>query len=91
MSNFYVQSPNEQLLYEFAWVNTIPASTSISASDWTIAPSGPTLSGDGIVSFTTYIQLSNVVVGNRYTLTNKITLSNGEVYEVSAFIYAEKK
>ncbi len=89
--SFYVQTPAEELLYEFAWSNTIPASTSISGSTWSVSPTGPTLSGAGIVSFTTYTKVEGLTLGTRYTLTNTIVLSNEEVYQTSAFIYAENK
>jgi len=89
--SFYVQSPNEDLLYQFAWSNTIPANTAIVTSTWSVSPTGPTLSGAGVVSFTTYVNVSGLTLGQRYRLINTIELDNGETYEASSYIYAENK
>lgn len=88
---FYVQSPDEKLVYQFAWLNVLPTGAAIVTSVWGISPTGPTLEDDGVVSYTTFVTLSGLTLGERYQLSNTITLDNGEVYEDSSFMYTENK
>ena len=88
--DYHVQGPDEVLLYEFAWSNTLPAGATIAVSTWE-APAPLVVTDKSIVVDSTQARITGCVVGNRYTVTNTVTLSNGEVYEQSAFIWCEVK
>lgn len=91
MATFYVQSAFEDMNYEMLWSSVVPSATTITDSDWAISPSGPTVSAGTIDSLTTIVNVEGVTNGEDYTLTNSITLSNGEKYESSIFILGVAK
>mgnify|MGYP003507448564 CR=1 FL=1 len=86
---FYVQDPSEKIEYQMNWTDGIPEVATIATSTWTSTPF--TASGTSIDGLFTVVSLIGGVVGKRYKVENTITLSNGQTYTDSIFIYIEDK
>lgn len=89
MSQFYVQDPGETVEYQINWTNGIPDGATILASSWSSTPM--TASGLNIDGYFTVVKLTGGTSGAIHQIENTITLSNGEAYKDSIFIYIEDK
>jgi hypothetical protein len=90
------QSSDEKLDWSFNWLTelqqavedvspTIPAET-ISTSDWSITPTGPTLSGANVQSPLTTVFVNGIVSGTLYTLRNVVTTNQGRIISETLLI-----
>lgn len=89
MSQFYVQDPGEITEYQINWSNGVPDGATISTSTWVTTPM--TASGTNIDGLFTVIKLTGGTVGAVHQIENTITLSDGEKYKDSIFLYIEDK
>lgn len=64
--------------------------TTISASNWDV-PEGLVADGDSKTDTTTVVRLSGGTVGERYTITNHVTLANGEEFDRSIRIDVKER
>lgn len=69
------KSVDEKLLIEFLY------DADVSSSSW--ATTGGTLSGAGTDSDEAYVFISAGTLGQQYTVTNDVTLSDGQIIERS--------
>jgi hypothetical protein len=90
MSQFYVQDPLEKVQYIFDWSDFTVNSLVISSSTWTV-PAGFTVSSQTIDGSFTVATVTGGVVGREYKLENTITLSDGQKFIDSIFLYIEEK
>lgn len=89
MSQFFVQDTGEIVEYQIDWTPALPEGTSISSSVW--GGVGLTTSNNALEGNFTAIFVTNGVNGKKYELENSVTLSNGEVYKDTIFIFFEDK
>lgn len=89
MSQFHVQDPGETVEYQINWENGVPEGATISTSTWVVAPM--TASGPNIDGYFTVVKLTGGTSGSVHQIENTITLSDGETYKDSIFIYIEDK
>jgi hypothetical protein len=89
MAQFYVQDPAEKVEYQVNWQNGVPDGATIATSAWSTGTLN--LSGTNVDGLFTVASLTGGLEGYRYVVENTITLSTGEIYKESLFIYFEKK
>ena len=71
------QSTVSNLDWSINWANRGLGSDVLVASQWSVTPTGLTLSNESFTGATTTVWLSGGVAGGRYTITNNITTSGG--------------
>ena len=86
----FVQDPLEKVEYVLDWNYAIVEGVSISTSQW-VANEALTLSSPNIDGEFTVISVDGGVVGKVYPVENRITLSNGQKFVDSIFLYIEEK
>lgn len=89
MAQFYVQDPNEIVEYQIDWTDSTPDGATIATSTWVSTPM--TQSGLSIDGLFTIVKLAGGVDKSVVKVENTITLSDGEKYVDSIFIYIEDK
>ena len=83
MATFTVtKDPNDVLDYLFYWSTWLASGETISTSTWTV-DSGLTKDTDSKTDDTTTIWLSGGTAGTSYTVTNRITTSQGRTKDQS--------
>ena len=85
-----VKDPDSRIDFEFDWATAYPDGQAIVASDWTIAPTeagGVTAVGMAQSTAT----LAGGVAGHVYRVTNRVTLSDGQIDERSMTIRVEER
>jgi hypothetical protein len=68
-----LQDPDERLDYQFDWDSWLADGDSIASRQWTITPTGPTLTNATSAAVT----VSGMTGGITYHLTEKVTTANG--------------
>lgn len=76
MSTFRID-PQAKLDYGWDWSDWLDTGDTITASTWTITPTGPTLTDSTHDTTTTTVWVAGAVLGVDYTLTNHITTVEG--------------
>ncbi len=89
MSQFYVHDPGETVEYQINWENGVPTGATIVSSTWISTPM--TASGLNIDGLYTVVKLTGGTSGAVHQIENTITLSDGETYKDSIFLYIEDK
>jgi hypothetical protein len=89
-----VKDPDARIDYEFDWAAAYPDGQAVMASGWTVAP----VDGDGIVVAAaahdltrTTATLTGGVAGRVYRVTNRVTMSDGQIDERSMTIRVEER
>ncbi len=87
--------PDETLDYSCDWSAFLDDGGSpgdaIQSSAWSTAPSGPTLSGEGISGNVTTVFVSGALPGRVYRLTNSVTTDQGRTAERSVTLRCENR
>lgn len=86
----FVHDPLEKIEYVMDWSYAISDGVTISSSTWT-ANEDITLTGPSIDGEFTVISAEGGVVHKVYQVENRITLSNGQKFVDSIFLYIEEK
>jgi hypothetical protein len=74
----FVKDPNSVLDYSISWASWLPSGDTITASTFTVTPSGAlTVSDSSFNTTTTTVWLAGGVAEQVYTVTNHITTSAG--------------
>lgn len=75
--------PAEKLDFGFDWSTDgwLGATDTVSASSWSVSPSGPTLSGATNDTTSTMVYITGCTHGVIYSLTNQITTTVGRIGE----------
>lgn len=76
------KDPDEEFIEGFDWSDRLVTDETLSASVWEVA-SGLTGSGATYTDTETQIELTGGTVGTSYLVTNRVTTSNGAVYQRS--------
>lgn len=90
MAQFYVQDPLEKVQYVFDWSDFTINGLTISSSVWSV-PAGFTVSAQTIDGSFTVATITGGVVGKDYKFENTITLSDGQKFIDSIFLFIEEK
>lgn len=81
---YYLQDPDEKLDWQHDWSAWLGAGDSIASRQWTISPTGPTLTNDTTAAVT----VTGMTRGQVYRLAEKVTTANGIIGERSVVIRA---
>lgn len=89
-----VKDPDARIDYEFDWAAAYPDGQAVMASGWTVAPAD----SDGIAVAAaahdltrTTATLTGGVAGRVYRVTNRVTMSDGQIDERSMTIRVEER
>lgn len=89
-----VKDPDARIDYEFDWAAAYPDGQAVVASGWAVAPDRD----DGIkVAAAAHdltratVTLTGGVAGHVYRVTNRVTLSDGQIDERSMTVRAEER
>ena len=85
MSSWPDKDPNENLDYTIDWSAALVDEDTIASSEW-IIPEELSKSKESFDSTKTIVWLSGGVVGNKYTVGNKITTTEGRIMERSVLL-----
>jgi hypothetical protein len=91
--SYYLKDPASRVIYAIDWLPYLGGET-IVASLWTVAPSeaGGLASSDEVQEEArTAASLSGGVVGHVYSLSNRVTLSDGSIDERSICLRVEQR
>ena len=83
--------PDAKLDYGCDWSDWLPTGATIATSTWTVTPTGPTLSADSKSTTATVVWVSGGTAGTVYTLTNRITDSDGRIDDRSIRLVCEER
>lgn len=72
-----VHDPNAKKPYGFDWVNWLDEGDSLESQQWSISPSGPTLSSPTLSGTQAYVWVDGGVAGVNYRLIDDIVTANG--------------
>ncbi len=86
--------PDSTLIYGVAWDNLLPESVTITGSTWVVGDLTPgdtqmavSIDIDGLTyDAVNTVQLSAAVLGESNTVTNRVTLSDGQIVDRSMII-----
>lgn len=89
-----VKDPGARIDFEFDWAGAYPGGQAVVASSWTVVPAQP----DGVMIAAsahdltrTTAQLADGVAGRVYRITNRVTMSDGQVDERSVTVRVEER
>ena len=89
-----VKDPGARIDFEFDWSTAYPDGQAVTASDWTVAPDEP---GGVIVAGAAYdlvqttATLASGIAGHVYRVTNRATMSDGQIDERSMTVRVEER
>lgn len=89
-----IKDPGARLDYRIDWAADYLDEQIIVASVWTVephVPGGLVVAGHAFVPLATSVTLSGGVAGVTYRLTNRVTLSDGQIDERSLSIRVEER
>ena len=89
-----VKDPDSRIDFEFDWATAYPDGQAIVASAWTVAPAeagGVTAVGMAHDLTQSTASLAGGVAGHVYRVTNRVTLSDGQIDERSMTIRVEER
>lgn len=80
----YSKAPDEEVIRGFDWSDRLTSGDKITASEWTVT--GLTGSGATFDDTASEIELAGGTATNQYLVTNKVTTSDGEVFQRSFYM-----
>jgi len=89
-----VKDPGTRIDYEFDWGAAYPAGQAIVESDWTVAPDeagGIAVAAAAHDLLRATAALTGGVAGRVYRVTNRVTLSDGQIDERSMSLRVEER
>lgn len=92
--SLFVKDPDSRIDYRVDWGADYLGANLIAASQWQIAPQeagGLTIAGSGHDGLSSLVTLTGGRSGQSYALTNRVTLTNGEIDERSIAIRVEQR
>jgi hypothetical protein len=92
--SFYLKDPQARIDYELDWGGGYLDGQTIVASSWTVAPDeagGITVESNSFDLMRTAARISGGVAGHVYSVTNRVTLSDGAIDERSISLRAEQR
>lgn len=92
--NLFVKDPDSRIDYRTDWSGVWPDDVLIVASSWTVSPvedGGLTVVAASLDDRTATATLTEGLAGASYALTNRVTLSTGEIDERSVGVRVEQR
>lgn len=89
-----VKDPGARIDFEFDWGEAYPGGQAVVASSWTVAPE---LAGGVMIAASAHdlmratAQLAGGVAGQVYRVTNRVTMSDGQIDERSMTVRVEER
>ncbi len=88
------KDPGTRIEFDFDWAAAYPDGQGVFASEWSVAPDeaeGVTAAAVAYGLTRTTVTLAGGVVGRVYRVTNRVTLSDGQVDERSVTVRVEER
>lgn len=88
------KDPGTRIAFEFDWAAAYPDGQAVFASEWSVAPDeaeGVTAAAVAHGLTRTTVTLAGGVAGRVYRVTNRVTLSDGQIDERSATVRVEER
>lgn len=92
--NFYLKDPGSRVDYAIDWGHAYLTDQVLVASGWTVVPSeaeGLTIAASSFGLTRAAVTLSGGVSGHAYSVTNRVTLSDGQIDERSITLRVEER
>ena len=89
-----VKDPDTRIDFEIDWALAYPDGQAVVASLWAVAPEeveGVSVAGSAHDLMQTTVTLAGGVAGHVYRVTNRVTLSDGQIDERSMTIRVEER
>ena len=89
-----VKDPDARVDFEFDWAGACPDGQAMAASGWTVAPDeagGVTVEAAWHGLARAAVTLAGGVAGHAYRVTNRVTMSDGQVEERSMTLRVEDR
>lgn len=89
-----IKDPGARLDYRIDWAADYLDEQVITASAWTVEPGGPSglaVTAHAFVPLATSVTLSGGVAGVTYRVTNRVTMSDGQIDERSLSVRVEER
>ncbi len=89
-----VKDPGARIDFEFDWHAACPEGQAVAASSWTVVPGE---AGGVVVAAAAYdlmqstVTLTGGVAGHVYRVTNRVTISDGQIDERSVTVRVEER
>ena len=88
------KDPGTRIDFEFDWAAAYPDGQAVLASDWEVAPTdegGVTVAAAAHDLTRTTATLAGGIAGRVYRVTNRVTLSDGQIDERSVAVRVEER
>ena len=92
--SFYLKDPQSRIDYELDWGAGYLDGQTIVASAWAVTPveeDGLTVESDSFGLMRSAVRIAGGVAGHVYSLTNRVTLSDGSIDERSISLRVEQR
>lgn len=90
---FYLKDPGSRIDYDMGWGGG-PGGTTIAASSWAVTPieaDGLEIVSDSFEPTRSQVRIAGGIAGHVYSLSNRVTLSDGTIDERSITLRAEER
>lgn len=92
--NMMVKDPDSRIDFEFDWTTAYPGGQAVVASEWAVAPDetdGILIAGSAHDLMQATATIAGGIAGHVYRVTNRVTLSDGQIDERSMAIRVEER
>ncbi|MGV3730736.1 MAG: hypothetical protein ACO1NN_08270 [Sphingopyxis sp.] len=89
-----VKDPGTRIDFEFDWAAAYPGGPAVVASDWSVEPveeGGVTVAGAAHDLMEVTVTLAGGIAGHVYRVTNRVTMSDGQIDERSMTMRVEER
>ena len=89
-----VKDPGARIDFDFDWDEAYPGGQAVVASSWTVAPGqagGIAITASAHDLTRTTAQMAGGVAGQVYRVTNRVTMSDGQIDERSMTVRVEER
>jgi len=89
-----VKDPGSRIDFEFDWAAAYPGGEAVVASDWTVLPDeigGVAVAGAAHDLLQSTATLAGGIAGHVYRVTNRVTMSDGQIDERSMTVRVEER
>ncbi len=89
-----VKDPGARIDYEFDWADACAVGQVLTDSAWAVAPDeadGVTIAGSANDLLSTVVTLAGGIAGHVYRVTNRVTMSAGQIEERSMTVRVEER
>lgn len=89
-----VKDPGTRIDFEFDWAAAYPGGQAVMTSDWTVEPveaGGVAVAGAAHDLMQATVTLTGGIAGHVYRITNRVTMSDGQIDERSMTMRVEER